>query len=214
MRTGRCFVVGAGDVTPRGLVLRPDDMLIAADGGLDALIPLGLRPHCLVGDMDSLQGRGAGLPTLRFPIRKDDTDLALAVALGRRMGYERFLLYGASGGQREDHFMAALQLMGGLSQQGLRLSLIAPAFIIHSVHQAQMLFRCRRGATVSVFSHSGRSLGVRLKGLSFDAEGLSLHSGHPLGVSNQALHNRFSVSVQQGVLLVYIAEDPGQAISR
>ena len=57
MRTGRCFVVGAGDVTPRGLVLRPDDMLIAADGGLDALTPLDLRPHCLVGDMDSLQSR-------------------------------------------------------------------------------------------------------------------------------------------------------------
>lgn len=204
MRTGSCFVVGAGNVTARGLAPRPGDLLLAADGGLDALRRLGLRPACVVGDMDSARGSSRGVPALRFPARKDDTDLALAVKLGRRLGYRRFLLYGASGGAREDHFLAALQLMGGLSARGLRLSLVAPAFTIHTLCNGQRIFQSRPGATVSVFSHSARSLGVRLRGLSFGAEGLTLSHDRPLGVSNQALGNRFLAGVREGRLMIYI----------
>lgn len=204
MQTGRCFVVGAGDVTARGLMPRPGDLLLAADGGLMALRRLKLRPACLVGDLDSFQGDRRGIPTLRFPVRKDDTDLALAVKLGWQLGYRRFMLYGASGGDRDDHFMAAVQMMGGLSRKGLSLSLIAPRFSVHTLHQEQKVFHCRPGATVSVFSHSAKSHGVRLMGLSFAGEDLTLTHDHPLGVSNQALGSRFLVGVKKGRLLVYI----------
>ena len=105
--------------------------------------------------------------------------------------------------REEDHFLAALQL-GGLSARFIRLSLVAPAFTIHTLCNEQRIFQSRPGATVSVFSHSARSLGVRLRGLSFGAEGLTLSHDRPLGVSNQALGNRFLAGVREGRLMIYI----------
>ncbi len=204
--SGRCLIVGAGDVTSRGLRPRPGDLLIAADAGLLALRALGLRPHLVVGDMDSMQGPVQGLPLLRFPIRKDDTDLALAVRAGRGLGYRRFVLYGASGGEREDHFIAALQLMAGLSQQGLRVRLVAPRFRVEALHDGSLLIPTRPGTTVSVFSHSAQSLGVSLQGLDYAADDLTLLSGQPLGVSNRALHRSALIGVRQGTLLIFVAE--------
>lgn len=209
MRSGRCFIVGAGAVTGRGLAPRPGDLLIAADGGYGKLLSLGLRPHAVVGDMDSQQGPVLGVPLLRFPVRKDDTDLALAIRLGRRMGFGCFRLYGVSGGEREDHFLAALQLMGGLAEQGLRLELVAPAYTIHALYNESRLMAARPGSTVSVFSNTTVSRGVCLRGLNYEADDLCLESGRPLGVSNEARASRILVGVKEGCLLVFIAHSDG-----
>lgn len=49
----KCYIVGAGDffgnITPC-----EDDLVIAADGGFDRLLSLGIVPDILVGDFDSL----------------------------------------------------------------------------------------------------------------------------------------------------------------
>lgn len=206
MQEGRCFIVGAGDFSPRLLAPRQGDLLIAADGGYASLRAIGLRPHLVVGDMDSLAGRVRGVPLLRFPVRKDDTDLSLAIRVGRSRGYRRFLLYGASGGEREDHFLAALQLMGGLCQEGLRIRLVAPRFSVYALCRGNLLFKTTPGSTVSVFSVSNESRGVYLRGLDYQAEDLRLQSGFPMGVSNRATGRSALVGVRRGALLVYVAE--------
>lgn len=200
MRTGRCFIVGAGDFCARGLRPGPGDLLIAADGGCAPLLRMGLRPRLLVGDMDSLGTSAPGVPRLRFPVRKDETDLALSVRAGLARDYRRFLIYGASGGRREDHFLAALQLMAGLSEEGLRLRLVAPRYDVWALHDGRLLIPTVPGATVSVFSHSGQSLGVTLRGLDYPAEGLRLTSARPLGVSNRALGRSARIRLWSGEL--------------
>lgn len=204
MREGRCFVVGAGDLCARGLRPGPMDMLIAADGGYAGLQRLGLHPDLVIGDMDSFQGKVMGVPLLRFPVRKDDTDLSLAVKAGKSQGYRRFVVYGASGGVREDHFLAALQLMAGQNQQGLHIRLVAPSFDVYALHNASLLIPTQAEMTVSVFSHSVQSLGVTLKGLQYEAENLRLQSGFPLGVSNQAKGSRALIGVKKGTLLIWV----------
>ena len=204
MREGRCFIAGAGDLCARGLHPGPGDMLIAADGGYAGLRRLGFYPDLVIGDMDSYRGSVRGIPLLRFPVRKDDTDLSLAVKAGISQGFRRFVLYGASGGAREDHFLAALQLMAGQSRKGLLMRLIAPDFDVYALHNAILPISTRDGMTVSVFSHSKQSLGVTLKGLHYEAADLRLQSDFPMGVSNAAKGSRVLIGVQQGTLLVWV----------
>lgn len=206
MREGHCFVVGAGDFTSRGLMLRPGDLLIAADGGLEALRTAGLQPHCVIGDMDSYAGSLAGVPSLRFPRLKDDSDLALGVRLGLKQGFRRFRLYGASGGARDDHFVAALQLMAGHARQGLEMRLTAPGYEVYALHNQCRILPASPGCTVSVFSHAPASRGVVLKGLQYEAGQLVLSSDQPLGLSNTARHSRILVGVRDGLLLVFVSQ--------
>ena len=83
-----CYIVGAGDFTPRGFAPVPGDLVLAADGGYRALYSLGYTPDLLLGDFDSLGDLPLppDLPVLRFPARKDDTDTGLALRHGLDRG--------------------------------------------------------------------------------------------------------------------------------
>ena len=83
----RAVIFANGDLNdPQSVLhhLRPEDLLIAADGGLHHCHTLGLTPQVLIGDFDSLtEGDLASLEAkgtrlLRYPPAKDYTDLELA----------------------------------------------------------------------------------------------------------------------------------------
>lgn len=124
-----CYVVGAGDFTPRGFAPGPGDLVVAADGGYRALYRLGYTPDLLLGDFDSLGDLPlpADLPVLRFPVRKDDTDAGLALRHGLDLGFRDFALYGCAGG-RVDHLLANFQSMARVSRLGATVRLAAPDY--------------------------------------------------------------------------------------
>lgn len=124
-----CYIVGAGDFTPRGFAPVPGDLVLAADGGYRALYSLGYTPDLLLGDFDSLGDLPLppDLPVLRFPARKDDTDTGLAVRHGLDRGFRDFALYGCAGG-RVDHLLANLQSMARVSRLGAAIRLAAPEY--------------------------------------------------------------------------------------
>ena len=124
-----CYIVGAGDFTPRGFVPVPGDLVLAADGGYRALYSLGYTPDLLLGDFDSLGDLPLppDLPVLRFPARKDDTDTGLALRHGLDRGFRDFALYGCAGG-RVDHLLANLQSMARVSRLGATIRLAAPEY--------------------------------------------------------------------------------------
>lgn len=124
-----CYVVGAGDFTPRGFAPGPGDLVVAADGGYRALYSLGYTPDLLLGDFDSLGDvpLPADLPVLRFPVRKDDTDAGLALRHGLEQGFRDFALYGCAGG-RVDHLLANFQSMARVSRLGATVRLAAPDY--------------------------------------------------------------------------------------
>ena len=202
---GICYIVGAGEFTPRGFSPKEGDLVIAADGGYQSLTALGLRSGIVVGDMDSVTQDIVGVPLLRFPIRKDDTDLSLALKLGRLAGYRRFRLYGAGGGPREDHFFAAIQLMAGWSKRGREIRLFAPRFTLYALSNASLILPTRPGGIISVFSFTPKSLGVTLRGLDYEENNLTLRHDIPMGVSNAAAGSRALISVRQGTLIIWQA---------
>ena len=48
-----CYIVGAGELHGRPEP-KNGDLVIAADGGLDSLMSLGITPDLVLGDMDSV----------------------------------------------------------------------------------------------------------------------------------------------------------------
>lgn len=208
---GVCYIAGAGDFTARNLVLRDGDLLIAADGGYDALLAQGLTPHILLGDFDSLPHPPDALPSktrlMRFPVEKDDTDTGLALKVAWDMGFRQFALYGCGGG-RADHFLANLQTMGRYAQMGADIRLVDPHFDVFALHNGVLTLPPRPlGALVSVFCHGNCARGVTMTGLQYPLENASLTCDYPLGVSNHYAAETARVSVAEGTLLVLVGRE-------
>lgn len=210
MRT--CYIVGAGDFTPRGLCPGEGDLVIAADGGYLALQAHGIRPHLLMGDFDSLPNPPQDLPIQRFPVEKDDTDTGIALRYGWQLGYRSFALYGCSGG-RTDHLLANLQSMGHYSRMGARIRLAAVDHDAYALTNGTLVLPpLPAGATVSVFCHGERAEGVTLQNLYYPLQDAVLTCDMPLGVSNHTLDEDHpaQITVAHGTLLILAACAPSE----
>ncbi|MCE5342455.1 MAG: thiamine diphosphokinase [Eubacteriales bacterium] len=206
-----CYLVGAGEFTTRGFTPVAGDCVIAADAGYRALAAIGVKPDLLVGDFDSLHYRPEGVPCRAFPPEKDDTDLGLALSEGWTRGYRTFALYGAGGG-RGDHFVANLQLLGGLNRRGAQVRMVCTAYDVFALTNGVLPLPPReKGTVVSVFCHGERAQGVTLTGLRYPLTHAVLTCDHPLGVSNEYTGLDARVSVEQGTLLVFAALAPEDA---
>lgn len=199
-----CYIVGAGEFTARDFHPQEGDFIIAADGGLRALDAIGIKPHLLIGDLDSLGAYAlpADVPLEKHPVEKDDTDTGIALAQGFAMGYRDFHLYGCGGG-RIDHLLANFQSMGRYSRMGASMRLVAADYDAYAISNAALSLPAREaGTTVSVFCHGEKASGVTLKGLKYPLHQASLICDYPLGVSNQHLEEEAQITVEDGTLLV------------
>lgn len=201
---GTCYIVGAGEFTPRDLCPGTSDFVIAADGGLRALEKLGVRPDLLIGDLDSLGDHPlpANVPLEKHPVEKDDTDTGIALAQGYAMGYRRFALYGCAGG-RVDHLIANFQSMCRYSKLGASVRLIAPEYDAYALSNGSILLPHRpAGTTVSIFCHGDQAEGVSIRGLYYTLDQHTLTCDHPLGVSNHHTEEQAEITVRNGNLLI------------
>jgi thiamine pyrophosphokinase len=198
-----CYIVGAAPAAER-IHPGPGGFLIAADGGLKHLARWGLRPHLLVGDMDSLAQAPEGVPRKTYPREKDATDLSLALDEAMERGYAHIIVTGAWGG-RPDHSVGSLQLLAKAARAGCFAQMLCGGFTATAITGGATL-RCRGHGTVSVFAWGGQASGVTIRGLKYPLEGAILRDDTPLGVSN-VLDGEGTITLEHGVLLVLCEED-------
>lgn len=198
---GICYLVGAlpweQEFTP---TLRPEDYLIAADGGYTTCQSLGLTPNLVVGDFDSLPQPPEFPNVLRLPRIKDETDIGFALTQGETLGYRRFLLLGCMGG-RPDHTFANYQLLAGLAKRDSIGILVGEGHCATALFEAGISFPSPGSGRISVFSQ-GDTCVVSLAGLKYPLEQETLTAQFPLGVSNEFLDLPAQVTVHQGTALV------------
>lgn len=187
---------------------RDQDLLMAADGGLDRMMAAGIVPHVVVGDLDSASGEAlswAGsheVAVERHPAEKDVTDLDLAIRTARERGCTSLTVVGALGG-RLDHELAAL---GSL----MRASDLQPHLVAND-HDAWVLAPGGRravsiglvGACVSVLSLTPTA-SASSSGLAWRLDGVELEALSSRGVSNVAADETARVSVERGTILVIV----------
>ena len=198
-----CYIVGAG----KGFIpleKHKDDLIISADGGYLALQKLGIVPDVHLGDFDSLD-QSVELPCeieiLRHPIRKDDTDTALALHYGIEKGYTEFVILGGTGG-RSDHTFANYQLLLGARKQGVHITLVGENDFTECLFEEEQTLYGECGKLFSVFAFGGEARGVDILGASYELKDGTLTTDNPLGVSNAFIGTPVRIAVREGALLI------------
>lgn len=197
---GSCAIFCAGQFYGLAAPLQADDFIIAADGGLAHVQKLGITPHGILGDFDSL----GYIPqdSTVFPVEKDDTDAMLAVRKGLELGFREFYLYGSLDGPRLDHTVANFQTLQYLADRGAVGYLIGKDYIVTVVKDGKLRFPAACTGIFSVFCMGADAEGVTIRGGKYEVENVRLTAGFPLGVSNHFTGNEVTVSVEKGSLLV------------
>ena len=196
----KCVIFCAGDFEE---LLRPigaDELVIAADGGYRHTQEIGLRPDIILGDFDSLGEVPAGAEV--FPVEKDDTDSMLAIKRGLAEGCDRFWLYGAMDGKWVDHTVANFQALSYLADRGARGWLIGKRQIATVIKNDTIVFPPSCIQRLSIFCMGPDAKGVTIRGAKYELENATLSAGFPLGVGNQFVQKKTTVSVEDGKLLL------------
>jgi thiamine pyrophosphokinase len=186
-------------------LIHPNDLLIAADGGARHMSRLGLVPHLLIGDLDSLGAREvkrlerAGVELRRYPREKDETDLELALREAHSLGCREIVVMGGLGG-RMDQTLGNLYLLlqPALVTADARLDDgCVEAFWVR--HRA--VLQGRPGDVVSLLPLMGPVEGIITRGLRYPLRGETLYPEHSRGISNEMVENEATVAAAQGFLL-------------
>ena len=213
-----CTVFCAGEFDTLVCPMQADELIIAADGGLQHLNKLGLQPTVILGDFDSLGYVPADARV--FPVEKDDTDSMLALRHGLEQGCSRFILYGALDGPRHDHTVANYQALRFLADRGATGYLVGKESIVTVIKNSKLVFPAGSGI-FSAFCMGADARGVTLRGFQYGLENATLTGSFPLAVSNHFVGTPATVEVTDGTLLVFyprsfgiIASAPAEAAAQ
>jgi len=199
-------VVTAGGppaVRPRELPLGA--AVIAADGGVDRALSLGLHVDLAIGDLDSVTTKGlqaaeaAGARVERHPAEKDATDLELALDAAVALGPARIVVVGSDGG-RLDHLLGSLLLLADGRYAGPRIEAWLGAAHV-DVIRGSLRLDGRPGDVVSLIPVHGDAEGVTTEGLVYPLSGETLTAGTSRGTSNLFSAAEAAVTVLRGCLL-------------
>jgi thiamine pyrophosphokinase len=190
-------------------------VLLAADGGTHHLLKLGLRPHLIIGDLDSLDPAirqemvEAGVEIRQHPRDKDETDLELALLLAAAdYPTQPILIVGGFGG-RLDQALANILLLAHPGLRGRDIQLVDAkqrAWLVYD----QTTITGEPGDTVSFIPLGGDVHIRQTTGLKWQLRDEWLHFGPARGVSNVLLGTTAQVQVAEGVLLcVHIRQGMG-----
>ncbi len=202
------------DETAARGVIAQCQFVAAADGGARHAAKLGVRPHVLIGDGDSL---AKGHPfegdreveIIRRPARKDRSDTELAVNLAIERDCDQITLLAATGG-RLDHTLANVAIVAAHPGRVAVLDGAATLVAVDSSEKCQ--FSGGVGTLVSLIPFGGPVRNVKANGLKYPLDGIDLSAGSR-GLSNELAETSACLCVDGGVLLVYVGERrpvPGQ----
>jgi thiamine pyrophosphokinase len=200
-----------------GQLARSADVILAADGGAEHVASLGLVPHIVVGDFDSLaRGRvdelaRAGAEIIRHPVRKDETDAELAVDEAVKRGAREVVLTGALGGGI-DHALGSLAVLRKLAARGARARIAEPrltacvALAAHTVVVANA-----RGARFSCVPLTARAV-LTLSGFDYELDHEALRADACRGLGNTVVRARARAAVHRGAAALLLDAGPPAAL--
>jgi thiamine pyrophosphokinase len=185
-------------------LIREDDFLIAADGGLRHAQTMGFVPDLLIGDLDSVSPedvaelRARNVPVQQFPPAKDETDIELALMTALDAGYQHIILLGALGG-RIDHTLGNLSLLTNTALRDADVRLddgLIEAFIIW---QTGVVWG-QAGDLVSLLPVDAVVQGVTTEGLEYALRNETLRRHQGRGISNVLLDEIAKITITDGML--------------
>jgi thiamine pyrophosphokinase len=209
-----CIIVANGTLayTPEiKTLLHGANLIIAADGGANHLKKMNIKPHVIIGDMDSIPKdtrqffESNHTPIITHPCQKDNTDTDLCIDFALEKGATHITFIGVTG-QRLDHTLANIFLLKRLADLGIGARIMDEKNEIYLITNYLEL-NGKQGEHLSVIPISTQVTGLTLKGLEYPLENASISMGSSLGISNCFKNTIAVISVTTGALLVTKSRD-------
>jgi len=192
------------------------DRIICADGGALYALQMGLVPDILVGDFDSLPPqvlrdmKNKNVIIEQYPVKKDKTDLELALDAAARFETDEVLILTALGG-RMDQYVANILLLTRSDWNIKRM------WLADGDQQARILkgpdelvLTGQKGDMLSVIPLSGQIDGLYLTGVEWPLENATVAWGSTLTLSNNFQENKVTIKIKAGVCLIVRIEKEGK----
>lgn len=156
--------------------LKDADLIIACDGAAETLLHAGFMPHCVVGDLDTLDQKIQDLlqDRLEHETEQETNDLSKAFrsALRKMSENDTLTILGATG-KREDHTLGNLSLLADFSMQHQKIRLLTDHGMFLPVTGTGTI-PCRIGQAVSFFNPTGQPLRLSGSNLKYPVDNLAL----------------------------------------
>lgn len=208
----KAIIISAGTIKDYKYIksfINTDDLIICADGGYIHSKNMGVTPHIIVGDFDSLgyvPDSSDFTQIIKHPKDKDFTDTELAVHIAKEKGANYFLLFGVVG-SRLDHSLSNITMLERLNNEK------TTAIIINENNK---IYFCKKNKKITLYEplESLVSLipmspcsGVYTKGLKYQLKNADMLPGYGLGVSNVVKYVPATITLNDGNMLVIVACD-------
>lgn len=213
--------IAVGSMDGLGLHMSEADLIIAADSGYNNASRLGVRPGLLLGDLDSIDRKKLAPDELEHiekiivPAIKDDTDTQLAVDTAISRGADEIYIIGGLGG-RLDHTLSSVFLLEYIADRG--------ADVVMTDGQSRVRVMKTAGEPVtllipktfdgengfkylSVVPLTDECEGVRISGVFYPLDGVTLKRSYSYAVSNEITSDSAEITLERGTMLVIESRD-------
>lgn len=201
----KVLIVGNGESPPAWLLqthFDQSDWCIAADGGYDILMAVGLRPHVVTGDLDSLASHVEDGVRLVMNPDQETNDLEKALQLALDEGARHVVVLGATGLKLDQ----TLKNLSVLLQFHHKFD-----FICFDDERCRMMILEKEtvlsleiGTDISLYPMSGKVEGIVTQGLKYSLHDEFLENGIRDGSSNEVVSNPVRIQYKRGSLLAII----------
>ena len=186
------------------------DYLIAADGGAEHCSALGRIPDTLIGDLDSVsenllaEYKMRGVKIFRHPVRKNTTDLELAIDHAVYKGATEICFAGMLGG-RWDMSLANIFLLAHERFEKIQMSLFGDECVMHILHPGKHSFTTPIKQRASLLPLKGDGEDITLTGFEYPLDHYTIPFGSSIGVSNITIETTVFTKHSKGVLLLILS---------
>ncbi len=206
--TTEALVICNGDVLSKAKIaafLREKPFIVCADGGANKARLLGIHPHAIIGDLDSISSRTrkhfSRVETIHIA-DQDSTDLEKALDFLLKLLVTSATVVGATGG-RPDHSLANLSILKKYHKR-IRLLFCDPYCDIRII-DGKIVFEAIVGSVISLMPLD-RCEGIHTIGLKYPLDNESLELGEREGTSNVVSSSPVQITVKKGCLLMFVVK--------
>lgn len=207
------LIIGNGNNVNKNIVndeVKNIEFVLCADGGLQKVEYLNLTPDAIIGDFDSIDElllkkyESDNIKIIKYPVKKDYTDMELAIDYVAKLGFEDIVIIGASG-SRLDHTVANILLLEKYYKQGINIKIIDNNNIIQLVYNGMEIIN-KKNYFVSIIPITDIE-GLSLYGFKYPLNNKYVQRGSTLCISNEIDSEKGIIELHNGLALIFISKD-------
>lgn len=176
--------------------------VICADGGANSAMKLGIIPHYIIGDLDSIKKETIkyykNKVTIKKYKRQNDTDVEKCLKFAIKNGYDEVALLGVTG-DRLDHTICNLGIVIKFYQK-IKIFLVAEKSILVPTNKFIKLIS-KAGETISIYAFN-KTTKITSKGLKYKLNNTQLPFGERESTSNVSISKEVILNVKGGIIFI------------